>query len=128
MRLRDEDIDVMLVVREEWVHVALVDQSRALGLGQDEVGEEDEAEGGVEGEPADEEVGPVFEEGEEREDDPVHEPGGQEGGVGGAERFVGGEDGEEDGEEGAGMGISCEDGGRDLGALRGVGVGLTRGG
>lgn len=94
MRVRDEDIDVMLVVREEWMHVALVDKSRALGLGQDEVGEEDEAEGGVEGEPADEEVGPIFEEGKEREDDPIHEPGGQEGGVRGAERFVGGEDGE----------------------------------
>ena len=109
MRVRDEDIDVMLIVREERVHMALIEKSRTLGLGQDEVGEEEEAEGGVEGEPADEEVGPVFEEGEEREDDPVHEPRGEEGGVGGAERFVGGEDGEEDGEEGAGRGVSTID-------------------
>ncbi len=119
MRVRDEDIDVMLIVREERVHVPLVEEARTLGLGQDEVGEEEEAEGGVEGEPTDEEVGPVFEEGEEREDDPVHEPGGEEGGVGGAERFVGGEDGEEDGEEGAGRGVSTIDVWEGLGALWG---------
>ena len=96
MRVRDEDIDIMFVVGEKRVDVALVDEARALGLGQDEVGEEEEAEVGVEGEPADYEVGPVFEEGEEGKDHPVHEPGGEEGGVGGAEGFVGGEYGEED--------------------------------
>lgn len=106
MRIRDEDIDVMLVMRKERVHVVLVNEPCALGLGQDEVGEEAEADVGVEGEPADDEIGPVFEEGEEREDDPVHEPGGEECRVGGAERFVGSEDGEEDGEEGAGMALA----------------------
>lgn len=110
------------------MHVALVEEARALGLGQDEVGEEEEAEGGVEGEIADEEVGPVFEEGEEREDDPVHEPGGEEGGVGGAEGFVGGEDGEKDGEEGAGKGVSMIEVWEGFCCAEVVRVGLTRGG
>ena len=47
----DEGFDVGLVVREEGVDVLLVDCAGALGLREDEVGEGDEAEVGVEGEP-----------------------------------------------------------------------------
>lgn len=74
----------MLIVRQKGMDMALVDDSRALSLGQNEVGENEEAEVGVERDPADDEVGPVFEEGEDGEDHPVHKPGGQEGGVRGA--------------------------------------------
>lgn len=47
----DEDIDVVFVGGEEGVDVVLVDEAGALGLGEDEVGEEEEAEVGIEGEP-----------------------------------------------------------------------------
>lgn len=47
----DEDVDVVFVGGEEGVDVVLVDEAGALGLGEDEVGEEEEAEVGVEGEP-----------------------------------------------------------------------------
>ena len=90
----DEAIDVVLVLREEGVHVGGVEELGALGLGEDEVGEEEEAEKGVEGDPGEDEVGPVVEEGEAGEHHPVHEPGGELRGVGGAQGFVGGEDGE----------------------------------
>lgn len=97
MGMGDEDLDVRFVVREEWMDVRLVDESSALGLWEYEVGEEEEAEICVEWEPGDHEEGPVLHEGEAGYDDPVHEPWSQLGGVGGAEGFVGGEDGEEDG-------------------------------
>lgn len=109
MRVGDEGLDPRFVLREEGVDVGLVKEARALGLGQDEVGEGEEAEVGVEGDPGDDVPGPGFEEGEEAEGDPVHEPWGQLGGVGGAEGFVGGEDGEEDREEGAGGGVVSRD-------------------
>ena len=90
------------MVGEEGVDVGLIEDLGALGLRENQIGEDREAEPGVEGHPGEEEVGPVVEEGEAREDDPVHEPRGQLGRVGGAEGFVGGEDGEEDGDDGAG--------------------------
>ena len=64
----------MLVFGQEGVDVALVEDPSALRLGKDEVGEESESEVGVEGEPADDEVGPVFDEDEDGVDHPVHEP------------------------------------------------------
>lgn len=45
----DEVVDVVFVVGEEGVDMGLVDEFCALGLGEDEVAEEEEAEGGVEG-------------------------------------------------------------------------------
>lgn len=47
----DEGVDVVFVVGEEGVDVGLVEEAGALGLGEDEVGEEEEADVGVEGEP-----------------------------------------------------------------------------
>lgn len=98
MCVRDPLVDAGLVVREEGVNVLLVEQTRSLALRQHEVAEKDQADEGVERDPGEDGVGVGFEEGEEAEGDPVHEPGGEEGGVGGAEGFVGGEDGEEDGD------------------------------
>lgn len=43
------------------MHVALIEYARALGLREDEVGEEEEADVGVERKPADDEVGPILE-------------------------------------------------------------------
>ena len=48
---RNEDIDVVFVSGEEGVDVQLIDEACALGLREDEVGEEEEAEVGVEREP-----------------------------------------------------------------------------
>ena len=45
----DEIIDVMFMMGEKGVDVGLVDELCALGLGKDEVAEEEEADGGVEG-------------------------------------------------------------------------------
>lgn len=101
VRIGDEDVDVGFMLRKKWVDVRLVDQASALGLRQDEVREETETDVGVERGPGDDEEGPVFDEGEAGDDDPVHEPWSQLGRVGGTEGFVGGEDGEEDGENGA---------------------------
>ena len=81
--------------------IGLVEYSRALGLRQDKIGKKCQAEVGIEWEPTDDEIGPIFEEGEEGEDDPVHEPWGKESGIGGAESFIRGEDGEQDGKKGA---------------------------
>ena len=53
MGLADEEVDVVLVLDDEGLNVGVVEEFGALGLGQDEVGEEDEADPGVEGEPAD---------------------------------------------------------------------------
>ena len=47
----DKVVDVMFIVGEEWVDVGLVDKPCTLGLGEDEVAEEEETEGGVEGQP-----------------------------------------------------------------------------
>ena len=48
----DEVFDMGLVAGEVWVDVGLVDEAGALGLGEDEVEEEGEAEVGVEGDPS----------------------------------------------------------------------------
>ena len=56
--LADEDVDVVLVLDDEGLNVGVVEEFGALRLGQDEVGKEDEADPGVEGEPADDEDGP----------------------------------------------------------------------
>lgn len=74
MRVGDESLYLGLMLREEGVDVGLVEEAGALSLGQDEVGEDEEAEVGVEGDPGDDVPGPGFEEGEEAEGDPVHEP------------------------------------------------------
>lgn len=81
--------------------MALVEESRALGLREDEVREETEAEVGVEGKPSDDEVGPVFDKDEDGVNHPVHEPWCQESRIRGAKGFVGGEDWEEDCQDGA---------------------------
>ena len=44
----DKFVDVVFVVGEEGVDVGLVDKLGALGLGEDEVAEEEETDGGVE--------------------------------------------------------------------------------
>ena len=58
----DEEVDVLFVLDDEGLDVAVVEEFGALGLGQDEVGEGNEANPGVEGEPADNEDGPGFDE------------------------------------------------------------------
>ena len=45
----DEIVNVVFVAGEERVDVGLVDEPCALGLRKDEVAEEEETEGGVEG-------------------------------------------------------------------------------
>jgi len=57
---------------------------------------------GVEGNPIEYEVQLALDEQEEGEGGPVHKPWREVGRVGGAEGFVGGEDGEEDGGDRAG--------------------------
>ena len=102
MDIGDDAVDFCFVLDEEGLDVACVEEAGALGLGQDEVGEEEEAEGAVEGEPGEEwEVG--FEEQEEREGGPVLEPGDEQRGTARAEGFVGEVDREEDGDDGAGF-------------------------
>ena len=44
----DEVVDIMFMLGEEWVDLGLVDKFGALGLGEDEIAEEKETEGGVE--------------------------------------------------------------------------------
>jgi hypothetical protein len=101
MGLSDQNIDIAFMLDNERLDVGVVDEPGALGLGKDEIGEEEEAEPGVEGKPANDEDGPRLDQEERGENNPVEEPGGQLGGVGGAERFVGGIDGKEDGGYGA---------------------------
>lgn len=48
----DELVDVGLVVLEEGVDALLVDDAGALGLGEDEVEEEEETDVAIEGDPA----------------------------------------------------------------------------
>ncbi len=81
--------------------VRLIDEAGALGLREDEIREEEEAEIGVERDPGDDEKGPVFNEGEAGYDNPIHQPWCQLGWVRGAKGFVRGEDGEEDSDDGA---------------------------
>ena len=56
----------------------------------------EEADPGVEGHPAENEVKGVLDSSEGAEDDEVDQPRGEESGVGGVQGFVGGEDREED--------------------------------
>lgn len=51
MGRRDEFVNFVFMMSEKRVDLLLVEESGALGLGEDEVGEDDEAEVGVEGEP-----------------------------------------------------------------------------
>lgn len=51
MGIRDEVVNFRFVLSKEGVDVGLVEEACALGLGQNEVGEEEEAEVGVKGEP-----------------------------------------------------------------------------
>jgi hypothetical protein len=74
----------------------LIQKARALGPWQDQVEVCEEADPGVKGHPAEDEVEGVFYGGEGGEDDEVDEPGCEEGWVRRVERFVGCEDGEED--------------------------------
>ena len=43
MSLANEDIDFMLVLDNEWLNVGVVEKLSALGLWENKVGEEDEA-------------------------------------------------------------------------------------
>lgn len=114
---RDEFFDLGFVVLEEWVDVGLVDDAGALGLGEDEVEEEEKADVGVEGNPSgvsrrncrgegscdipdENPFSPGLDEERAGEDDPVHEPWRQLGGVGGLECLVRGEEWEEEGCDG----------------------------
>lgn len=54
----DEVVDCELVVVQEGVDVLLVEDAGALGLWEDEVEEEKEAEPGVEWDPGEDEAGP----------------------------------------------------------------------
>lgn len=45
----DEVVDVVFMLGEEWVDLGLVDEFCALSLGEDEIAEEKETKGGVEG-------------------------------------------------------------------------------
>ena len=96
MRLANISIDVVLVMCEERMHIYLVEEFCALGLREDEIGKQNQTEECVEGEPGEDEVGPVVEEGEEGQDHPIHQPWRKLSGIGGAEGFVGGEDGKYD--------------------------------
>ena len=64
------------MLSKERVYVGGIEESGALALGEHKVGEEGEAEEGVEWEPREDEPGPGFSESEEGDDDPVHEPWG----------------------------------------------------
>ena len=97
----DHAVDLAFVFFEEGVDVFLVDEDGALFARQHEVEVDAEADPGVEGHPGEDEVELRFDEEEEREGGPVHQPWRQDCRVGGAEGFVGGEDGEEDGGDGA---------------------------
>lgn len=87
----DEFLDGGFVFFESRVDVFLVDVPGALGLGEDEVEEEEEAEVGVEGDPAEKPLGPGLNEERAGEDNPVHEPWCKLGWVGCLEGFVAGE-------------------------------------
>lgn len=51
MGIRNEFVNFRFILGKEGVDVGLVEDASALGLGQDEVGQEEEAEVGVEREP-----------------------------------------------------------------------------
>lgn len=84
------------------MHVGLVDVRCSLLAGEDEVEPREEAQPSVEGSPDEDKGKERFKDEDERDNDPVHQPWVELGGIGGAERFVGCEDGEEDGCDGPG--------------------------
>lgn len=51
MGIRNEFVNLRFILGKEGVYVGLVENTCALGLGQNEVGEEEEAEVGVKREP-----------------------------------------------------------------------------
>lgn len=98
----DELFDLTFVVFEEGVHVGLVEETGALGLREDQVGEKEEADPAVEGEPVESvretvlhsvdtrdhgdvpshnEVSPRLRHQEGRQDHPVHQPWCELGGI-----------------------------------------------
>jgi hypothetical protein len=97
MGIRNEVINLALVVVQEGLDVFAVEEGGSLGSREDQVQVEEESQPGVEWYPAEDEVEGALEGGDEGEGNKVHEPWGKDGGVGGVEGFVGGEDGEEDG-------------------------------
>jgi hypothetical protein len=58
VEIADEDFDLVLMVGDEGFDVVGVEELGTLGLGEDEVGEGEEADPAVEGEPAEDEDGP----------------------------------------------------------------------
>jgi len=78
----------------------LVEEDGALRARHDEVDMDEETEPGVEGDPIEDEVELVFNQQEEGEGGPVHQPWREHGGVGCTKSFVGEEDGKEDGRHG----------------------------
>ena len=58
MSLANEKIDIMFVLDDEMLNVGVVEELSTLCLGEDEVGEENEADPGVEREPTNNENGP----------------------------------------------------------------------
>jgi len=95
-----EFIDVAFMLDQEGMYVSLVDVRCALLAGQDQVEPCEEAEPGVERGPDEDEGEEGFKNENDRDDDPVHQPWSELRGVGGAEGFVGREDGKEDGCDG----------------------------
>lgn len=51
MGIRNESVNFRFILGKEGVNVGLVEDACALGLGQNEIGEEEEAEVGVKREP-----------------------------------------------------------------------------
>jgi hypothetical protein len=106
VRVRDEVVNLALVVVQQRLEVLLVQEGGALRAREDQVEVQEEAHPGPEGDPAEDEVEGVFDRREEDQHHEVDEPWCQLGGVRGVEGFVGGEDGEEDGGSDAGD-VSC---------------------
>lgn len=71
MEVADEFVDLTLMFDDEGGDVRDVEELRTLCLGDDEPKEETQTDPAVEGEPADYEDGPGFEEEGEREEDEV---------------------------------------------------------
>ena len=62
MEVADEVLDLAFMVGDEGLDVVRIEELCALGLREDEVGEREESEPAVEGEPAEDEDGPGFDE------------------------------------------------------------------
>ena len=101
MGIGDKSVDIGFMVSQEWMDIRLVNKAGPLSLREDKIREEEEAKIGIERDPGDDEEGPVFNEGEAGNDDPIHQPWCQLRWVGGTKGFVRGEDGEQNGDDGA---------------------------